>query len=61
MCNCSLINFILALIVLVAVFFTPSVWAVIVIVVAAVLLLVHSLMHKHAYGVAAPVAKKKRR
>lgn len=59
MCNCSLFNFILALIVLVAVFFTPSVWAVIVIVVAAVLLLVHSLMHKHMYN--AIVAKKKRR
>jgi DMSO reductase anchor subunit len=61
MCNCSLLNFVLALIILIAVFFTPSVYAVIVIVIAAVLLLVHSLMHKYTFGVAAPVAKKKRR
>jgi len=60
MCNCSLVDFVLALIILFAVFFISSIYAIIVIVIAAVLVAVHSLMHKHTFGVA-PVAKKKRR
>lgn len=60
-CNCSLTNVVLAALVLVFTFYDGFAYSKWIVYIAAALIIVHSLMHKHMYGGVDMVMEKPRR